>query len=443
VTAIPTRLLVVGLGTSGLAAVRLAADRGLDVAATDRRPEAELADTLALLPPHVAVETGRHGEGLLEGREALILSPGVPYDAPLVVAARARGLELLTEVEFAWRFRPDAPLVAVTGSNGKSTVTSLIARILADDGRGVAAGANLGTAASTLVLEGGWEEWVLEISSFQAEAFQAFRPTVGVFLNLSQDHLERHGDMAGYARAKRRLFARQQPGDAAVLNADDPVVAATETAGRRSLFSLIAPADATVADDRLILHGEDLLDAGAMRLTGRHNWANALAAALAAHALGVEPDSIAATLRGFPGLEHRHTLVHEADGVRWVDDSKATNVGAALAALEGYGDGSVHLVLGGLGKDQDFALMAGTVARVAERVYLIGRDAETIAKALDGVSLEHCGTLERAVAAARGRARSGQIVLLAPACASFDQFSGYAERGARFAELARTVGGGG
>jgi UDP-N-acetylmuramoylalanine--D-glutamate ligase len=443
VASIPSRPLIVGLGTSGLAAVHLAVDRGADVVVTDRRPEDELAEALAVLPSNVEVVTGSDRKDVLAGRDALILSPGVPFDAPLVVKARGLGLPVLSEVEFAWRIRPEAPLTAVTGSNGKSTVTSLVATILEDAGRRVAAGGNLGVAASQLVLEGGWDEWVLEISSFQAEAFTQVRPEVGLFLNLSQDHLERHGSMAEYAAAKRRLFANQGPGDTAVLNADDPVAAATPVAGRRRLFSLTAETtDGALVDGALVVDGTVLATVQELRLTGRHNHANALAAALAVGARGVDREAIAATLRTFTGLDHRHTLVHEADGVRWVDDSKATNVGAALAAMDGYPDGSVHLILGGLGKDQDFGSMAATVARVAARTYLIGRDAEIIAAALGTAPVEHCGTLEAAVAAVRDRARPGQVVLLAPACASFDQFAGFAERGARFTELARAAGGG-
>lgn len=433
----PSRVLVVGLGSSGRAALSLASDRGLEVRATDRRSEAELADTLALLPPEVPLFLGGHPEAALEGVDEVVLSPGVATEAAIVAEARRRGLRVTSEVEFAWRHRPQAPLVAVTGSNGKSTVTSLIAAMLAADGRAVAAGANLGTAASQLILDGGWDVWVLEISSFQAETFTAFRPTVGVFLNLSQDHLERHGSMAEYVAAKQRMFAFQCPDDVAVLNGDEPAVAATSSRARRRLFSLEGRGDAVLEGDDLVVGGERILPLSSMKLVGRHNAANALASALAADSLGVGRDAITATLESFGGLPHRHTVVWEAGGVRWIDDSKATNVGAALAALTGYGDTSVHLILGGLGKDQDFAQMADAVRRVASHVYLIGRDGERIADALAGVPATLCGTLERAVARARGNARAGEVVLLAPACASFDQFSGYAERGEVFCRLAR------
>jgi len=345
---------------------------------------------------------------------------------------------VLTEVEFAWRHRPAAPLAAVTGSNGKSTVTELVARMLRETGQEAAAGGNIGTAASELVLEDGWESWVLEISSFQAELLTAMKPKAAVFLNLSQDHLERHSDLAGYLRAKRRLFAYQSADDVAVLNADDPVVASTPTAARRRTFSISGPADACLDGDRLLLYGELLLGANEMRLSGVHNLANALAAALAATSLGATPEAVASALTVFDGLDHRHRTVHIADGVRWVDDSKATNVGATLAALRGYPDGSVHLILGGQAKGQDFSVLLAEVRRAVDKLYLIGEDGPAIGEALEGTaSAENCHALDEAVACARRSATPGQWVLLAPACASFDQFSDFGERGDRFADLAR------
>ena len=436
----PTAALVIGLGRSGLAAARLLAARGWTVTVTDRRSEMELGEALDRLPPGVRTVLGGHPETALDGVGLVVTSPGVPPDAPILRAAAARGLTVLPEIELAWRHRREAPLVAVTGSNGKSTVTSLIAAALCEGGIAAAAGGNLGTPASELVLKGGWDVWVLEVSSFQAEAFDEFRPDVAVLLNVSQDHLERHPDMEAYARAKYRLFARQRPEDTAVLNADDRLAAATPTAARRRRFSLEAPADATVRDGTLVLDGEPLLPASALRIEGRHNVANALAAALAAEAAGAPREAIRRALERFEGLPHRHRTVAERGGVRWVDDSKATNVGAAAAALAGYPERSVHLILGGLGKGQSFEALAPAVRRAAVRVYLIGRDAGIIAEALEGTApLERCGTLEEAVRRAAAAARPGETVLLAPACASFDQFTDYAARGEAFARLAGEV----
>jgi UDP-N-acetylmuramoylalanine--D-glutamate ligase len=430
------RILVVGLGSSGQAAARLAAAEGAEVWATDRRPAGELTgDVLGL--PVSRWELGGHPVSLLDGIDEIVVSPGVDPMIPLLSAARARSVPVATEVEFAWRRRRDAPLAAVTGSNGKSTVTVLVRDMLRAAGIDAVAGGNLGPPASELVLAGGWRAWVLEVSSFQTELLHELRPRAAVLLNLSQDHLERHADMAAYAAAKHRLLAYQSDDDVAVLNADDPLAAAAPGRARRRRFSVADPADAWLDGDRLVLDGEPLLTRDELRLEGLHNAANALAAALAAVALGASHDAIRGTLRGFEGLPHRHRVVARADGVVWVDDSKATNVGATIAGLAGYPSGAVHLILGGLAKGQDFAPLRAAAERAAARVYLIGRDADVVATALEGVApIERCGTLEVAVASARAHARSGQWVLLAPACASFDQFAGYAERGDAFARLA-------
>jgi UDP-N-acetylmuramoylalanine--D-glutamate ligase len=433
------RLLIVGLGRSGVAAARLADRDGAEVWITDLRHEEELAAELAQLPQGSRRFLGGHPTSCLEGVEQVVTSPGVPPGAEILEAARRRGIELMAEVEFAWLHAPATPLVAVTGSNGKSTVTTLVAEMLSASGVDAAAGGNLGTAASELVLVGGFSTWVLEVSSFQSELLRRMRPAVAVFLNLSQDHLERHTDVASYLAAKQRLFAFQEAGDLAVLNADDPAVAATPTAARRRLFSIEHPADAWLDGMRLVLDGATFTERAHVALGGIHNVANALAAALAATGIGATPEAAARTLREFRGLDHRHMTVHEEGGVAWVDDSKATNVGAALAALRGYPDRSVHLILGGQAKGQDFSVMTPEVVRAAVGVYTIGIDGPAIAAELaDAAPVTECGTLDEAIRRARAAARRGQWVLLAPACASYDQFSGYAERGRRFAELARS-----
>ncbi|MGD9253361.1 MAG: UDP-N-acetylmuramoyl-L-alanine--D-glutamate ligase [Holophagae bacterium] len=435
---ISPRVLVVGLGASGLAAARLAAADGAEVWVTDLRSEAEVSAQLAELGGGIRTFLGGHPSSCLDGVGLVIASPGVAVDAPLLEAARARGIEINAEIEFAWRHRPQTELVAVTGSNGKSTVTELTARMLTEAGRSTAAGGNLGPPASLLVLEGGWESWVLEISSFQAELLSQMAPRVAVFLNLSQDHLERHPTFDSYFEAKQRLFAFQTETDAAVLNVDDSMVSATQTAAKRRGFSVLEPADAWIDGDCLMLGNQPIIDSSRVRLGGIHNTANALAACLASTVLGAPTAAMAATLATFEGLPHRHRTVHTADGVCWVDDSKATNVGATLAALRGYPDRSLHLILGGQAKGQDFAVLASELRRVAVRLYLIGEDGRAIAEALtDAAPMVHCDTLGEAVARARQFAVSGEWVLLAPACASFDQFADYGERGDRFTELAR------
>jgi UDP-N-acetylmuramoylalanine--D-glutamate ligase len=433
-----SRVLVVGLGSSGLAATRLAAADGSEVWATDLRPEGELTPELDALGGDVRTFLGGHPESCLDGVGLVIASPGVPADSALLVSARNLGIPINTEVEFAWLHQPQADLVAVTGSNGKSTVTELTAQMLTEACRSTAAGGNLGIPASQLVLDGGWECWVLEISSFQAELLTAMTPRVAVFLNLSQDHLERHPDLDSYFAAKQRLLEFQTSSDTAVLNADDPIVARTRTAASKRHFSITGRADAFFDGDELVLDGEPILPSSGMRLSGIHNVANALAAALAAAALGVPTAAMATTLGSFDGLEHRHRTVHTEGGVRWIDDSKATNVGATLAALGGYPDGSLHLILGGLAKGQDFSVLTDEVRRAVTRLYVIGEDGPAIAETLAGSApIEDCGTLVEAVNRARRHASSGEWVLLAPACASFDQFSNYGERGDCFSNLAR------
>jgi UDP-N-acetylmuramoylalanine--D-glutamate ligase len=432
------RVLIVGLGSSGVAAAHLAAADGSEVWATDLRSEGELVTELAALGGGVRTFLGGHPERCLEGVGLVIASPGVPADAPLLRLARERGIDINTEIEFAWFHQPQAELVAVTGSNGKSTVTELTVRILVEAGRSAVAGGNLGTPASQLVLEGGWTSWVLEVSSFQSELLTAMAPRVAVFLNLSQDHLERHPDLDSYFAAKQRLFAFQTDADTAVLNADDPMVAATRTSARKRRFSIAGAADASLDGDHLVLDSEPIIRSSGMRLSGLHNIANALAAVLAAAALGASPPAMATVLGTFEGLAHRHRTVHAENGVRWVDDSKATNVGATLAALHGYPERSLHLILGGQAKGQDFSVLADEVRRAVTRLYVIGEDGPAIAEALgNSASTENCGTLAEAVRRARSHATSGEWVLLAPACASFDQFSNYGERGDCFTDLAR------
>jgi UDP-N-acetylmuramoylalanine--D-glutamate ligase len=430
------RLLIVGLGRSGVAAARLAGRDGAEVWVTDLRHEEELATELAQLPSGSRRFLGGHPTSCLEGVEQVVTSPGVPPGAEILEAARRRGIEVVAEVEFAWLHAPATPLVAVTGSNGKSTVTTLVAEMLSASGVDAEAGGNLGTAASELVLVGGFSTWVLEVSSFQSELLRRMRPAVAVFLNLSQDHLERHADVASYLAAKQQLFAFQEPATWSA-NADDPAVAMTRPP-RGALLDR-APADAWLDGMRLVLDGATFTERAHVALGGMHFVANALAAALAATGFGATPEAVARTLREFRGLDHRHLTIHEEGGVAWVDDSKATNADAAIAALRGYPGRSVHLILGGQAKGQDFRVMTPEVARAAVGVYTIGIDGPAIAAELaDAAPVVECGTLDEAVRRARAAARRGQWVLLAPACASYDQFSGYAERGRRFAELARS-----
>ena len=440
---IPSRALVVGLGSSGVAAATLLARQGWRVTVNDRASAADLADRLAGLPAGVESVLGGHPESLLEGRSLVVTSPGVPPDLAMLAQARRRGIEVIAELELAYRSLADIPLIAVTGSNGKTTVTALLGAILDEAGWSVGVGGNIGHPASAHALEGGFDALVWEVSSFQLEGCTTLRPRVGILLNLSPDHLDRHPTLADYLAAKARLFARQQGDDVAVLNADDPAVAGLVVPARAEFFSLHdRSAAACLAGGHLVLDGRPLLSRSRLPLLGDHNVANALAAALAAARVGAPRPAIATALERFTGLPHRHTVVAEAAGVRFVDDSKGTNIGATAAGLAGYRPGTVHLILGGLGKGQDFAPLAQAVAGRAAAVYLIGDAADEIARAIGGrVPVQHCGTLAEAVRRAAAAAGGGDTVLLSPACASFDQFRDYAHRGDEFARLARLTAG--
>ncbi|MBZ5588063.1 MAG: UDP-N-acetylmuramoyl-L-alanine--D-glutamate ligase [Acidobacteriia bacterium] len=435
------RALVVGLGTSGLAAAALLVRQGCHVTANDHRSAAELADNLAKLPAGVATALGGHPVELLEGTDLVVASPGVPWDLELLAEARRRGIETIAEVELAVRSMPAVPIVGVTGSNGKSTVTSLLGEVARAARWRAGVGGNIGTAASELALAGTWDVAVLELSSFQLEGCTTLRPRVALLLNLSPDHLDRHPSMAHYLAAKARIFAHQEPSDFAVLNADDSALSTLSPPSRLARFSLSnTSAEAHLAAGMLVVDGEPLIPRSELPLLGDHNAANALAASLAASRLGIARNAIVAGLRTFQGLPHRHRVVAEGNGVRWVDDSKGTNIGATAAGLPGYAAGTVHLILGGLGKGQDFRDLRPTAEGRLARIYLIGEAAPEIARALEGVApLEWCGTLDEAVRRAAARARPGDTVLLSPACASFDQFRDYAHRGEEYARLARAV----
>ncbi len=437
--------LVVGLGASGVAAARLLVRHGYRVTVNDRLPAAALAGRLAELPPGILRTLGGHPLQLLTGTALVVVSPGVPWDLPLLVEARARTIQVIAEVELAFRHLPGVPLVGITGSNGKTTVTALTGEILRAAGQRVGVGGNIGHPASAHALEGRLDALVWELSSFQLEGCDTLSPRVGALLNLSADHLDRHPGMAAYLTAKARLFARQGREDWAVLNADDPALADLAVPSSVVRFSLSdRRAAAYLADGVLFLDGAPLLARAELPLLGDHNVANALAAALAGSRLGAPPEAIAAALRSFRGLPHRHQVVAEAAGVRFIDDSKGTNIGATAAGLAGYAPGTVHLILGGLGKGQDFRELRPAVEGRVARAYLIGAAASEIGAALAGVvPVEQCATLDEAVRRAAAIARSGDVVLLSPACASFDQFRDYKQRGDDFARLALEVCGGG
>lgn len=436
------RALVYGLGESGRAAAELLVRRGVAVVGVDARPAAELE--LGSLAGEERFEVRGEATELPPELDGVVLSPGVPPQRPLLAAARAAGLPVIAEVELAFPLL-DGDVVGVTGSNGKSTTTALAGAVLEAAGRRVEVCGNIGPALSRRVDGPPGRAFAVELSSFQLEAVDTFRPRAGALLNLTPDHLDRYPDLDAYAAAKARLFARQGEGDVAVLNADDPRVADLEVPGRRRRFSRRGP-----VDDGCWLDGERVLEVepggeprelfhrSHLALPGAHNLENAMAAALLARALGTGRDALRRALADFEGLPHRMQRVSEAGGVTWYDDSKATNFAATAKSLVDLPDGRVHLVLGGRAKGDDPAEVADLVRAKAKRVYLVGEAAEPFAAALRGTApLEIAGTLERAVAAAAAAAEPGDAVLLSPACASFDQFRDYAHRGRVFQELVR------
>jgi UDP-N-acetylmuramoylalanine--D-glutamate ligase len=438
------RVLVYGWGISGLAAARFLRRRGVEVVAVDRRGPAALAAEVAAqwaAQGGLAWLPGEDAE-LPAGIDGVVVSPGVRADRPLLAAALARGIPVVAEIELAFPFL-NGPLVAITGSNGKSTTTAMTGALLAAAGRPVEVCGNIGTALCARLEGPAGRVFVVEVSSFQLEAIDTFRPRAATILNLSPDHLDRHGGMAGYAAAKRRITGRQTAEDTLVLNADDPAVVDIESRAQRVWFSRrdkVAAGCTLEAGEVVGADGEALFAAADVPLAGPHNLENAMAAALLARSLGVSPADIARGLRSFRGLPHRMQPVATIGGVDFLDDSKGTNLDSTARGLEGFADRTVHLILGGRSKGADFALIAGMVARKAKRVYLIGEAAAEIESKLGSlVSCDRSQTLERAVAAAAHEARAGETVLLSPACASFDQFRDFNHRGDEFQRLVRSL----
>jgi UDP-N-acetylmuramoylalanine--D-glutamate ligase len=431
----PGPFLVAGLARSGIAAALALRERGHEVLGTDARalPDAERA---LLAIAGIPVDAPGDGLAALERARTVVKSPGVPQDVALLEAARAAGKVVVGELEIAWRLLIEQPFIAVTGSNGKTTTVELLGAMHRAAGVPVTVAGNVGTALSSLVGKLGRDTTVVcEASSFQLEDAADFAPEIGVLLNIPSDHLDRHKTLEAYRAAKVRMFARQPPSAAAVL----PEAFAREDVGgraRRILFGTGAGAELRERDGALWWGSERLIGVGDIRLPGRHNVENAMAAAAAALAAGLPADAVAAALRDFAGVEHRLEHVAERDGIRWVNDSKATNVASAVVGISSYPSG-VHAILGGRGKGEDYADLRAPVAARARAVYLIGETAAEIGAALAdaGVPLLQCGDLERAVAAAHAAARPGDVVLLSPACASFDQYASYEERGAHFRRL--------
>lgn len=433
-------VLVVGLGRSGLAATRFLADRGARVAVTDQRPEAELALTgLGGLEQH----WGGHRPEIFERRDLIVVSPGVPTHLPGLERARRKRIPILGEMGLAALFL-EVPMVAVTGTNGKSTTVTLLAAMLQEGGQKVALGGNIGTPLTERIMEKKrYDRVVVEVSSFQLETVWTFRPEVAVVLNITPDHLDRYADFKDYARAKMRILKDQTARDWVVYNRDDPVLIPYLRRARAKKFPFSLQRldqGVFVSGGRIVRRGREFEDypLDKVKLVGLHNVQNMMAAIGAARTCGVAPEAIRKGLAAFEGLPHRMQLIREHGGVRYYDDSKGTNVDAVAKSLAGFADRQVILIAGGRNKGMDFRSIRPAVEKKAKLLLLIGEAAAAMAEALQGCTeIRQAGTLQAAVQAAAAAARRGDVVLLSPACASFDQFEDYKERGEKFSEEVR------
>jgi len=435
-----SRILVVGLGRTGVSVALFLHRLGIRFAAVDsRRKERTLLHELLQEIPDTPVFTGGFQEAAFDVATHLVVSPGIALTEKVIERARINGARILSDIDL-FACATDRPVAAITGANGKSTVTTMLGKMAAAAGVKTAVGGNLGTPALEL-LDSAAELYVLELSSFQLERTTLLQPEVATVLNVTADHMDRYQDMADYARQKQKIFAGH---GVMVLNADDPVVMAMQQPGRRMLtFGLQEPADFYLqnidAREWLCHAGQSLLPVQALQLTGRHNIANALAALALGKALALPMAVMCQELRNFQGLAHRMQKVAEIDGVTWINDSKATNIGACVAALQGV-QNKVILIAGGDCKGADMRELAPAVQDRARAVVLMGRDAALITRAISNAAPVYpAGNLQEAVQIAAGLAKPGESVLLSPACASLDQFKNYQDRGEKFIAAVRRL----
>ena len=444
------RVLVVGLGKSGKSAALFLRDCGARVTVSDVRSAEALAGEIpALLDAGIMVETGGHGLLTFRRQDLIVVSPGVPCDTPELKQVRAFGLPIIGELELASRFL-QGQIVAITGSNGKTTTTALLGKIFADAGGPTLVGGNIGTPVIDLIAQSTPQTTsVLEVSSFQLETVEQFRPHIAVVLNITQDHLDRHGTFENYAAMKARITAQQTAEDFFVLNAEDKptqMLAAKTKAqvfwfsGRRAIKQgAFVHGESIVFLPREGAKPEPVMPLAEIPLKGAHNVENVLAAVCAARLGGVSAESIRASVAGFKAVEHRLEFVATLRGVSFFNDSKATNVDATKKALEAF-PGGVHLILGGKDKNSDYTELADLLRARVKTVYTIGSAAEKIERHLAGVvKIVSAGTLDSAVRQAAQLAVAGDVVLLAPACASFDHFTGYEQRGRVFKDLVKQL----
>ena len=442
------RVLVVGLGKSGVASALFLKARGARVTVSDSKPEAELRDEILLLLEHgITVETGGHGDRTFRGQDLIVVSPGVPVDAPQLVQARTMGEPVIGEIELAAQFLA-GQIIAITGANGKTTTTSLAGEIVAAGKFPTLVGGNIGTPAISFVDQAGPATWtVLEVSSFQLETIVEFRPRIAVILNITPDHLDRHKTFANYVNAKARVFENQRADDFTVLNGDDSTTAGLSERTRAQLFWFSRKKEiergAFVRGAHLYFrdsHSEgEIMPLAEVPLKGAHNLENVLAGVSVGMLAGCRPEQIREAVRSFKAVEHRLEFVARVAGVDYYNDSKATNVDATIKALESF-PANIHLILGGKDKGSDYAVLNELLRQRVKRVYTIGAAAAKIESQIQGAAeIEHAETLENAVRRASESAVGGDVILLAPACASFDQFQSYEHRGRVFKEIVHSL----
>src|SRR5437660_5503825 len=438
------RVLVVGLGKSGVASALFLRSRGAQVTVSDSKPQEQLSEEIPILLDHgIIIETGGHGERTFHGQDLIVVSPGVPADSPPLVQARALGEPVIGEIELAAQFLPKN-IVAITGSNGKTTTTTLTGEIITAGGYPTRVGGNIGTPAISLVDTARPDSViVLEVSSFQLETIQTFRPKLAVILNVTPDHLDRHRTFQTYVDAKARIFENQQSSDFAVLNEDDPTSHTLGDRTRAQVFWFSRKREvqrgACVRNEKIFFRDgqsqREVMLVSEIPLKGSHNVENVLAAVCAGVLMGCDPAKIRDAVRNFKAVEHRLEYVATVKGVDYFNDSKATNVDATINALESFPRG-IHLILGGKDKGSDYTVLNDLLRERVKRVYTIGAAAEKIESHIKGAAeVVHAESLDDAVRRAAAVAQAGDVVLLAPACASFDQFDNYEHRGRVFKEV--------
>jgi UDP-N-acetylmuramoylalanine--D-glutamate ligase len=444
------KVLVVGLGKSGLAAALFLRRRGAQVTVSDVRSAEALAKEIpALIEAGIMVEAGGHGLLTFRRQDLIVVSPGVPLDTPELAQVKSFGLPVIGELELAARFLK-GKMLAVTGSNGKTTTTTLLGEILTAGGLPTLVGGNIGVPVVALIDQSTEETWsVLEVSSFQLESTEEFHPAIAVILNITPDHLDRHGSFENYARAKERIFARQTAEDCLVLNADNTpcAQAAARSAAKVYWFSVEhpVPQGAWLQQGAVVYRSaegaatENVMPLRGIPLKGAHNIENVLAAVTAARLAGVPAEAIRGAVEKFQAVEHRLEYVATHNGVEFYNDSKATNVDATSKAVAAF-SGGIHLILGGKDKGSDYTQLAELLRERVNAVYTIGSAAAKIESHLRGVvSIHSCETLDKAVHVAASAARAGDVILLAPACSSFDQFENYEHRGRVFKQLVKEM----